>query len=185
MSLAFFKELTAQLSSARLSSAQLSSTQLPLAQLSSPPLSSARPSSAKSYRSSDQLSSAQFSSVFFYKICNSVPASFHAIDFVVTRESRVVERVVVTQTAVAAVRMFRTLLFVAFSANTLANAIFASFGKVDFAGEMAETLVRDALVLDAKLVQFAVGLANTSDGLANCGAAAFWTVALVAMAMLN
>jgi hypothetical protein len=81
--------------------------------------------------------------------------------------------------------MFRALLFFAFSANALANAILASFGKVDFAGEMAETLVRDALVLDAKLVQFAVGLANAADRFANCGAAAFWTVALVAVRMLN
>ena len=48
--------------------------------------------------------------------------------------------------------MFRALLFFAFSTNALANAIFASFGKVHFAGEMAETLVRDALVLDTKLV---------------------------------
>ena len=49
---------------------------------------------------------------------------------------------------------------------------------------MAETLVRNALVLDAKLVRFAVGLANATDGYANCGAAALWTVALVTMAML-
>jgi len=50
---------------------------------------------------------------------------------------------------------------------------------------MAETLVRDALVLDAKLVQFAVGLANASDGFANCSAAALWTIALVAVRMLS
>lgn len=49
---------------------------------------------------------------------------------------------------------------------------------------MAETLVRNTLVLDAKLVRFAVGLANASDGFANCGAAALWTVALITMAML-
>lgn len=50
---------------------------------------------------------------------------------------------------------------------------------------MAETLVRDALVLDAKLVWLAVGFANASDGFANCGAAAFWAVALVAVIMLS
>ena len=50
---------------------------------------------------------------------------------------------------------------------------------------MAETLVRDALVLDAKLVRFAVRFANASNGFANCSAAALWTVALVAVRVLN
>lgn len=64
-----------------------------------------------------------------------ISASFYAIDvFVVTSETRIAERVVVAETAVAAVSMLRAFLFFAFSANALANAIFASFGKVFFAG---------------------------------------------------
>lgn len=48
---------------------------------------------------------------------------------------------------------------------------------------MAKTLMSDALVLDAKLVRFAIGFANAANRLANCCATAFWTVALVTVAM--
>lgn len=76
---------------------------------------------------------------FFLTFCfrpalRVIPASLHPIDFVVTCETRVGERVVVAEAAVAAVRMFRALLSFAFSTDAFANAVLASFGKVDFAG---------------------------------------------------
>ena len=77
---------------------------------------------------------------FFLTFCfrpalRVISARFYAIDvLVVTSETRIAERVVVAETAVAAMSMFRALLFFAFSANALANAILASFWKVFFAG---------------------------------------------------
>ena len=114
-----------------------------------------------------------------------IPACFNAINFVVASEARIRERVVVAKSAIFAMRMFRTLLFFTFSANALANTIFASFWKVNFAGQMSETFVRDALVLDAQLVWFAVGFTNALDGFTDSSAASFWAGALVTVIVLS